>query len=172
MRSELNIRMESAYDVPAIHAVHVASFPTSLEADLVDLLRDAGRLHVSLVAELAGEVVGHVAFSPVYLGGMNEGVGLAPVAVRSDYRRRGIADRLICAGLVECDNHGDGFVVVLGDPAYYARFGFRPASSWALEDEYGGGDAFQAIELRPGSIPDGGGLVRYAPELAAADRDS
>jgi len=58
-------------------------------------------------------------------------------------------------------------VVVLGDPAYYGRFGFLPASGWGLGDEYGGGAAFQALELRAGSIPTAGALVRYAPEFAA-----
>ena len=64
-------------------------------------------------------------------------------------------------------------MVVLGDPAYYRRFGFLPASRWGLRDEYGGKDAFQALELRPGAIPPGGGVVRYAPEFnALGDEDS
>ena len=56
--------------------------------------------------------------------------------------------------------------MVLGEPAYYARFGFMAASHWQLHDEYAGGAAFQALERRPGAIPPGGGLVRYAPEFA------
>ncbi|MGQ0721512.1 MAG: hypothetical protein ACT4PE_08065 [Candidatus Eiseniibacteriota bacterium] len=55
---------------------------------------------------------------------------------------------------------------MLGDPHYYGRFGFRPASSLGLFDEYEGGDAFQVIVLRPGAVPAGGGIVRYAPEFA------
>jgi putative acetyltransferase len=59
-----------------------------------------------------------------------------------------------------------GWVVVLGEPAYYARFGFRPASEFGLSDEYRGGSAFQAMELIDGALPAGAGLVRYAHEFA------
>jgi putative acetyltransferase len=69
-------------------------------------------------------------------------------------------------GLAKCRRLGVGFVVVLGDPAYYSRFGFQPAARWNLSDEFEGGDAFQAIELMPGAIPIGGGLVKYAPEFS------
>jgi putative acetyltransferase len=70
-----------------------------------------------------------------------------------------------------CEEAGCGFVVVLGDPAYYRRFGFRPARSFGLSDEYGGGDAFQALELREGAIPPGGGVVRYAPEFPETENE-
>ena len=136
----------------------------------MDVLRDAGRLSVSLVAEVDGVVVGHVAFSPVSAGAAI-GSGLAPVAVLPGSRRRGIAAQLIREGLAACERAGSGFAVVLGEPGYYARFGFRPASGWGLSDEYGGGAAFQAIELRAGAVPVGAGLVRYAPEFASLGGD-
>lgn len=161
----MNFRSEQDEDRAAIRAVHVASFPTEDEADLVDELREAGRLLVSLVAQGEGQVLGHVAFSPVTLPGSGNGVGLGPVAVLPEYRWRGIGAGLIRRGLELCAQMGIGFAVVLGDPQYYQRFGFRPASQYGLEDEFGGGDAFQALELRPGGIPRGGGLVRYAPEF-------
>jgi putative acetyltransferase len=126
----------------------------------------AGRLCVSLVAVEQDEIVGHVAFSPVSVLGATDGVGLAPVAVLPSHRRRGIAERLIREGLAACQRAGYGFVVVLGEPGYYRRFGFVPASRLGLRDEYGGGEAFQALELPPGSIPPSGGLVRCAPEFA------
>jgi putative acetyltransferase len=163
----VNIRSEEPADNGAIHAVHTASFPTVGEAQLVDALRAARRLCVSLVAVERRDVVGHVAFSPVSVLGATDGVGLAPVAVLPAFRRRGIAEQLIREGLAVCKRLNHGFVVVLGDPSYYRRFGFVPATRWALRDEYGGGDAFQALELRPGGIPAGGGVVRYAPEFAA-----
>ena len=161
------VRPEQPCDVAAIHAVHVASFPTDLEARLVSLLRAAGHLPVSLVAEADGAIVGHVAFSPVSAAAGAVGAGLAPVAVLESYRRQGIAGRLIEAGLAECRAAGFGWAVVMGEPAYYSRFGFRPASTFGLSDEYGGGPAFQVIELVPGGLPSGAGLVRYAPEFAA-----
>jgi putative acetyltransferase len=167
----VSIRAEAAGDRDAIHAVHAASFPSDAEARLVDALRDAGRLSLSLVASDQGDIVGHVAFSPVSLRGASAGVGLAPVAVLPAFRRRGIADGLIREGLAACRALGSRFVVVLGEPGYYRRFGFMPASGWGLEDEYGGGDAFQALELEPGALPPAGGLVRYAEEFDVLDDD-
>jgi putative acetyltransferase len=165
--SVVTIRGEALTDHAAIHAVHTGSFPTAHEADLVDALRCAGRLTISLVAVEHDAVVGHVAFSPVSMPGAMDGIGLAPVAVLPAFRRRGVAAQLIRGGLAECARRDHGFVVVLGDPHYYGRFGFTSARAFRLRDEYGGGDAFQALELRPGAIPAAGGLVRYAPELAA-----
>ena len=69
--------------------------------------------------------------------------------------------------MAACRAAGFGWAVVMGEPAYYARFGFRPASGFGLCDEYGGGSAFQVIELLPGALPSGAGLVRYAPEFAS-----
>ena len=161
------VRPEQSGDAATIQAVHVASFPTDVEARLVSLLRAAGHLPVSLVAEADGAVVGHVAFSPVSAAAGTVGAGLAPVAVLEPYRRQGIAARLIEAGLAACRAAGFGWAVVMGEPAYYARFGFRPASGFGLCDEYGGGSAFQVIVLLPGALPSGAGLVRYAPEFAS-----
>jgi putative acetyltransferase len=138
-----------------------------LEARLVDLLRAAGRLRVSLVAEVGGAVIGHIAFSPVTAASGVAGAGLGPVAVVEVHRRQGIAAELVRAGLEACRVGGFGWVVVMGEPAYYGRFGFRPAAEFGLTDEYGGGPVFQAIELVPGALPVGAGLVRYAQEFAA-----
>jgi putative acetyltransferase len=102
----------------------------------------------------------------VTLGGVPIGLGLAPLAVLPTVAGRGIGAALVRAGLAACAQRAAGLIVVLGDPAYYARFGFTPASTFALRDEYGGGDAFQAIELTPGAAPAGGGLVRYGKEFA------
>jgi putative acetyltransferase len=165
----MTIRREHQGDETGIHAVHVGAFPTEAEARLVGQLRAAGRLSISLVADIGGEIVGHVAFSPVSAGtgSGTSGLGLAPVAVLPHHQRHGIGSRLILEGLAAARRLGAGFVVVLGEPAYYGRFGFRPAAEWGLHDEYGGGPAFQVIELRPSAIPRNAGLVRYAPEFAA-----
>jgi putative acetyltransferase len=163
----LTIRPERPGDEPGIHAVHVACFPGPAEAELVDALRAAGRLTFSFVAEAGGQVVGHVAFSPVSATGAANGVGLAPVAVVESHRKRGIAAALIRTGLDACRNAGWTWAVVLGSPAYYNRFGFGAATGFGLSDEYGGGPAFQALALSPGGMPTGAGLVRYAPEFAA-----
>ena len=160
------VRPEEARDLGAIHAVHEACFPTDAEARLVARLREAGRLTVSLLAEVDGEVVGHAGWSPVVAATGAVGIGLAPLAVRASHRRQGIAACLVEAGLLACRSAGFGWAVVLGRPAYYARFGFEPASAFGLTDEYRGGPAFQVVELRPGELPTGAGLVKYAPEFA------
>lgn len=161
------IRTEQPADVLAIHAVHATSFPTDAEAQLVDLLRAADRLSVSLVAEVNSLLVGHTAFSPVTVVSGEVGAGLAPIAVIESYRKQGIAAELVRAGLQACRETGYGWVVVLGEPGYYARFGFQPATEFGLLDEYGGGVAFQVVELIEDSLPVGDGLVKYAPEFAS-----
>lgn len=130
------------------------------------MLRDAGHLTVSLVAEVDGVVVGHIAFSPVTMGNRAQGLGLAPLAVVDSHRGQGVGGELIEQGIRACGFLGVGWIVVLGDPACYERFGFRPASTVGLSDEYGGGAAFQVMEITPGALPVGGGLVHYGPEFA------
>jgi putative acetyltransferase len=164
------IRPEEASDVAAIYAVHASAFPTDAEARLVDTLRAAGRLSVTLVAEDGGRIVGHVAFSPVSLAGAAAGLGLAPLAVTPDRQRTGIGGRLVRAGLAAAANAGAQFVVLLGHPGYYPRFGFRRAAEVGLGNEYGADEAFMVLELRSGSLPAAGGLVRYGPEFAAWGR--
>ena len=160
------VRPERPEDVLAIHRLHEEAFPTPAEACLVDALRASRRLVISLVAEEEGEIVGHLALSPVSAGDTPGGLGLAPLAVASGWRRRGVGGALVRAGLDASRHAGSAFVVVLGEPAYYGRFGFTVASSWGLWDQYGGGPAFQVLELRPGGVPRGAGLVQYAEEFA------
>ncbi len=157
----VTIRAERAEDVDAIDRVLRESFPTADEAQLVRQLRADGDLRVSLVAEVDGAVVGCVAISPVTIDGEAcNGVGLAPVAVLPGHQSRGIGATLVAAGLA-------AFCVVLGEPAYYRRFGFRPAAKHGLSSVYDAGDAFMVLTLPGGTLPDGGGLVRYAPAFDA-----
>jgi putative acetyltransferase len=160
------VRTEEAVDIPAITAVNRACFPTDAEANLVDALRAAGRLSISLVAVVDDKVVGHVAFSPVTTANGEAGLGLGPLAVLEHHRCQGIGAGLVRSGLLACQTADYGWAVVLGDPAYYARFGFRPASEFGLSD-FQGGEHFQAIELIPGQLPQNAGVVRYAPEFNA-----
>jgi putative acetyltransferase len=164
------IRAECLTDAIAIGWLIDSAFSTPAEARLVDALRANANLLVSLVAEADGEVVGHVAFSPVMIGDggiVARGAGLAPVAVAESWRRQGIAAGLIRAGLDACRALGIPFVVVLGDPAYYSRFGFQWAADYGITNEYGADQEFRIIELVPGSLPTSGGLARYGAEFAA-----
>jgi putative acetyltransferase len=168
------IRSERGDDVAAIRAVHCAAFPTDDEARLVDRLRAAHHLKVSLVAEVDGVVVGHIAFSPVSVVGpigRCQGLGLAPLAVRPPHQRCGVGSVLVREGLAKCRQEGAGFVVVLGHPGYYPRFGFRRASLAGLSNEYGADEAFMVLELEPGTIL-AGGLVKYGVEFAQWSRAS
>ena len=125
------IRPERPEDCSVIRQVTTAAFAVAehssgTEGAIVDALRAAGALSLSLVATVDGEVVGHVAFSPVTLDGADLGwYGLGPVSVRPDLQGRGIGAALIQAGLERLAGLGGKGCVVLGDPAYYARFGFR-----------------------------------------------
>lgn len=160
------IRAEEPADLEQVRSVHRNAFPTNAEADLVDALRTNGNLLVSLVASVGYELVGHVAFSPVSLGNDSlVGAGLAPVAVHAAHQAHGIGGQLIRAGLVACRHAGIDYVVVLGEPGYYQRFGFSAAAKLGLENEYGVGDEFMAIELKPNCLSDQNGLVRYGMEF-------
>jgi putative acetyltransferase len=170
VRADMKIRAELPDDATEIHNLVASAFPTEAEAFLVDELRRTGAIRVSLVAvddDTDHRIVGYVAFSPVLAADGREGIGLAPVAVAATHRRRGIAAQLIERGLESCREQGFAYAVVLGAPAYYSRFGFEPAPSRGLADEYEGGNSFQVLELVPGGVPNGAGLVRYSPAFAA-----
>jgi putative acetyltransferase len=130
------IRPERPADVEAIAAVTRAAFAgaphrSGTEAAIVDALRAAGALTLSLVATEDGRIVGHAAFSPVGIaGGDGAWFGLGPVSVEPSRQRRGIGRALVTRGLERLRELGASGCVVLGDPAYYGRFGF--ASDGAL----------------------------------------
>ncbi len=166
MSTELQIRHEIHGDESEIHQLVARAFPGDAEAKLIDNLRSSRKLVLSLVALIQDEIVGHIAFSPVSINGVEIGWGLAPVATLPERQRQGVASRLIEQGLGIARRAGIGCAVVLGEPAFYHRFGFRSASLWGLSDEYGGGEAFQAIEFVAEGIPAGGGLVTYSPEFS------
>ncbi|MDQ2695391.1 MAG: N-acetyltransferase [Pseudomonadota bacterium] len=163
----LEIRLEQPGDAPAIRRVHEAAFGRNAEADLVDALYRNDAATLSLVAVQDGRIVGHILFSPVSLDGV-AAVGLAPVAVLPEFQGRGIGARLIRAGLDGCRQLGREAVVVLGEPAYYRRFGFGPASRHGIRCQYEvPEEAFMALELKPGSLNGRGGVARYRPEFDA-----
>ena len=128
----MEIRPECPGDERGISALIAEAFALAehrdgTEAQIVEQLRAAGALTVSLVAEDSGELVGLAAFSPVTVDGADVGwYGLGPVAVRPSRQGSGIGYQLIQDGLERLRHYGAAGCVVLGEPAYYARFGFRP----------------------------------------------
>lgn len=139
MNPKLVIRPETAYDVDAIREVTVSAFKTlaissHTEQFIIEALRAANSLAVSLVAEVEGRVVGHIAFSPVALSdGTSNWYGLGPVSVLPDYQRQGIGKALIEAGLSRLKNLNARGVCLVGHPDYYRRFGFRNVPGLVLE---------------------------------------
>lgn len=165
---DYSIRPEHPEDASVIRRLTTAAFAVAehssgTEAAIVDALRAAGALSISLVATVQDDVVGHVAFSPVTLDGKNLGwYGLGPVAVRPDLHGHGIGAALIRAGLQHLKALGARGCVVLGDPAYYPRFGFRqnPAVRYeGVPPEY-----FMALSL---DAAQAAGKVAYHPGFSA-----
>lgn len=135
----LQIRDEQAADIPVIAEVTFAAFETMEISDqteqfIVAELRTAGALAISLVAEVDGRVVGHIAFSPVTMSdGSDNWYGLGPVSVHPDHQRQGIGKALINEGLKrlqKLDAHG---CCLVGHPQYYRQFGFENVQELAYE---------------------------------------
>ena len=124
----MNIREEVASDIDKIWEVNSEAFETEAEANLVNALRNSGCTYLSLVAEIDNKVVGHILFTPVELSG-NENklklMGLAPMAVFSQYQNKGIGSQLVQAGLEHCQSLGFDAVVVLGHPNYTLNLVFH-----------------------------------------------
>jgi putative acetyltransferase len=165
----VRVRMETTTDVDRTFAVVESAFGNRLEADLVDALRRSASPQVSLVAESEGQVVGHVFFSPVAIdsdGPAPSCAQLAPVAVLPRCQRQGVGTALIRAGLAQCGTLGWPAVFVVGDPAYYSRFGFNLAGPIGFSypgplDEY-----LQLLELRSGALSGVTGCIRLHPAFA------
>jgi putative acetyltransferase len=157
----IQIRPETIADREAIRRINTEAFGGPVEADLVDRLRADGDLLLSLVAVDGADIVGHVAFSRLLVEGGPEpcaAVALAPVAVEPDHQKRGIGRQLIQTGHGRLAVRSEALFVVLGDPSYYSRFGYRRDLAEGFQSVWQG-DALQALAL--GEFPRHGRL-RYA----------
>ena len=164
----VDVREDTPDDYPAIREVHRRAFGGLAEATLVDRLRGAKKVVVSLVAVHQKRVVGHILFSPVTVADAPAGlraVGLAPMSVLPEFQNRGIGSQLVHEGLETCKRQGEAVVVVLGHAAYYPRFGFVKAKECGLDNEYRAVDSFMVLELQKGALQRMRGLVKYAPEF-------
>lgn len=165
----ITIRPERPADIAAIHHVNAAAFAQPQEAELVDALRRAGGLTISLVAVHHGRIVGHIAFSPVTITSdtaVVDAIGLGPMAVLPEWQRQGVGAQLIETGLETCRDTGVGLAVVLGHPGYYPRFGFTPAKPYGIVWEHEApAEAFMVRALQPEALARTQGVVRYRPEF-------
>ena len=162
------IRTEAPADILVIDRLLKSVFETDAEANLVMSLRENSHLTLSLVAcSDEGEVVGHLMFSPVTLDDEDHNwQGLAPLAVKAECRNKGIAKSLVEEAFSTLVDFGYPACVVLGDPAYYDRFGFKAASEFGLSCVWDVPEgAFQAIELVEGVFAGHSGEIAYSPEF-------
>ncbi|ATB32226.1 GNAT family N-acetyltransferase [Melittangium boletus] len=158
------LREEAPADVEAIRRIVEHAFGRPEEAALVDALRDSGDTVLSLVAEEAGALVGHVLFSR--MEAPMRALGLAPVAVMPGAQRRGVGGALIREGLARARQGGWEAVFVLGEPPYYERFGFTAAAASGFRSPYAG-PYFMALALRGPELSPREGAVAYARPFAA-----
>jgi len=183
---DIAIRRTTDADEPAIHRLHLAAFDAGeakAVADLaIELLHDpTAAPALSLAAEGGGEVVGHVLFTRVEVADPRASASdavpaplwarvLAPLAIAPAHQAKGVGGRLVRRGLeilADADCH---LVFVLGDPGYYRRFGFVPATPFGLGAPYpippAYHDAWMALELSPGALGHARGTVRCAAGLS------
>ena len=149
------------------------AFETSTEAGIVDTIRENCPDTLALVAEDDGEIVGHIFFSPAEIewsGKVIRGMGLAPMAVRPDRQRQGIGAQLVKAGLEILEEKGCSYVIVLGHPGFYPKFGFKPASKYGLTCQWEGvpDEAFMILILDEDRMSGVAGVVRYRDEFNQA----
>jgi putative acetyltransferase len=130
MKPDVTIRNETSVDVSAISEVTIAAFNTleisnHTEQFIIEALRAGNALTVSLVAEMDGRVIGHIAFSPVTISdGTPDWYGLGPVSVSPEYQRQGIGKALIREGLAQLREMQARGCCLVGHPEYYKKFGF------------------------------------------------
>ncbi len=140
----LSLRAERPADAAKIRDIITAAFGQADEAGLVDALRLSGDLTLSYVAEDDGEIVGHIALSR--LKSPKDALALAPVSVAPDRQGEGIGGALIHHSIEEARRSGDALIFVLGEPAYYTRFGFSVEAAAPFDCIYAG-DYFMVLQL-------------------------
>jgi putative acetyltransferase len=165
------IRREQPQDISTIREVNKRAFGQEQEALIVDKLRENCDSILSLVAIADDQVVGHILFSPAVIEGENGrllGTGLAPLAVLPEYQKRGIGSELVQAGVARIREGGCPYIIVLGHPEYYPRFGFEPASRFGISSEWEVADdeAFMILILNRRAMEDISGVAKCREEWA------
>ena len=161
------VRDERPGDQQAIRHLNQRAFAQDQEANIVDALRANGAVLLSLVATADDDrVVGHILYSPIRVGDVM-GAALGPMAVLPEYQRRGVGSRLVEAGNRRLADQRAPFVIVVGHPEFYPRFGFERASrrgivsEWELPDE-----VFMVLALDEARMANISGLAKYRDEFS------
>lgn len=160
------VRLEQPEDQPGISALHEAAFARQFEARLVERLRQKARPYLGLVAEHRDGLLGHLLMTPVRCDALPEArlLGLAPMAVAPSEQGKGIGSQLLRGGLSAARDTGARAVVVLGEPAFYERFGFADAEPYDLHCAWEvPAGAFMVQALNAPGLEGLQGLIRYHP---------
>jgi putative acetyltransferase len=164
----IEIREECPDDVVAVRDLNRRAFGQDQESNIVDALRANRAALLSLVATLNDQVVGHIMYSPVSVGGKLTGAALGPMAVLPECQRQGIGSKLIDAGNQKLKDAGYPFIIVVGHADYYPRFGFRPASEYGIKCEWDvPNDVFMLLVLDEAKMAGVSGLAKYRHEFSS-----
>jgi putative acetyltransferase len=166
------IREERQVDIAAIREVNDSAFNRTQEGEIVDQLRASCKELVSLVATEGEKIVGHILFSPAIIESDGEkvnGMGLAPMAVLPEYQRKGVGAMLVQKGIEKIKEMGYPFIIVLGHPEYYPRFGFEQASIYGIKSQWDVPDeAFMMMILDTAAMSGVSGTGKYREEFNRA----
>ncbi len=173
MPLQITLRQETPEDYEEIFELNRIAFGQDNEANLVEALRENPAVFIpelSIVAALNNKITGHILFTRISVkdesGALHESLGLAPMAVRPEFQKKGIGGRLIRKGLEAAKELGFKSVIVLGHEHYYPKFGFEPAGKWNIKAPFEVSDnAFMAIELVNDGLKNVSGTVIYPKEF-------
>jgi len=165
----IQIREENKEDFADISNINFQAFKQLEEGSIIIKIRESGAKVLSLVAERENEIVGHILFSPATLDDHKDiqgGMGLAPMAVLPDYQKQGIGKLLVTEGIRILKAQGAPFIIVLGHPEYYPKFGFKMASKHKLQCQWAEipDEAFMVLILDEDKMKHINGIVRYREE--------
>ncbi len=172
--NNMKIRREQKSDYKKVYEITKQAFQQENESKLIEKIRVGEGFvpELSLVAELDGEIVGHILFSKIKIIGEDEyeSLALAPMAVVPKLQKQGIGSELVNTGLEIAKKLGFESVIVVGHEDYYPIFGFEKASKWGIKCPFEVPDeAFMAIELVENSLKGRGGTVQFPKEFMEAE---
>lgn len=165
----IRIRKEKSSDIEAIKYVNDQAFKQPVEGNIVKKIRNTDSKILSLVAEVENQIAGHIFFSHAEIEGhpeINKGMGLAPMAVLPAYQKQGIGTMLINKGISILKNQNVPFIIVLGHPDYYPKFGFEKASEYGIRCQWAGvpDEAFMILILDKNKMKNIKGVAKYREE--------
>lgn len=161
---KIKVREEFEPDQVAVRRVNKLAFGQEEEADLVTKLRALNDVVISLVAEVKGEVVGHLLLSRMYVQTGEKLIpilALGPIAVIPELQKKGIGSTMVFEAIKRVTHSNESIILAVGHKEYYPRFGFSASLAQNIESPFGK-DRLMALELRPGALKDFVGIAKYS----------